>query len=395
MTSEPDSKGGRRPPTIELKATEVDKPSSPKSTGTSEGAGDGGAKPDPGPARGASGSRLKSHVISACIGAIATAAIVGGLWWAGLAPPHEATVSPSAPTPQSAVADTISARLDKIEGAIKAQRQEAPSVLPAPGNRLAADEAQTKSLSESLAVLSRRVDDLAATAQTAQKQADAAAADAAKSAGQSGVQRSEFDALTSRVAALENQVKTLAESAAQPAASADDHAARLTIAAEALRAAVERGAPYQAEFATVQSLGVDHSATAPLEPFAATGIPHAALLAHELATLVPALQQVSDTSPAGTTFLGRLEANAQKLVRITPLDAPTGNDPAALIARIAIDAAHADIAAALTDVAALPDAAKSSAAGWIKQAEARQAAIAASRQIAAAALAALGKPASQ
>ena len=102
-----------------------------------------------------------------------------------------------------------------------------------------------------------------------------------------------------------------------------------------------------------------------------------------------------DTAPGDVTFLGRLEANAQHLVRITPVDAPAGNDPASIIARINADAAHADIAAALTDLAALPDTAKPLAADWVKKAQARDAAIAASRDIAAAALAALSRPPGQ
>ena len=72
-----------------------------------------------------------------------------------------------------------------------------------------------------------------------------------------------------------------------------------------------------------------------------------------------------------------------------------GNDPSAVIARIDIDAARGDIAAALDDIAALPDSAKPLAADWIKKAQARNAAIAAARQIAADALAALSKPAAQ
>ena len=190
-------------------------------------------------------------------------------------------------------------------------------------------------------------------------------------------------------------MKALSDNAAHPAAGADDQAARLTIAAEALRAAVERGAPYQAELTAVQALGADQNATAPLEPFAASGVPSAAALAHELAALMPALQRAADTAPGETGFLGRLETNAQRLVRITPVDAPAGNDPSAVIARITLDAARADIAAALTDIAALPDAAKPLAADWVKKAQARNAAIAASRQIAADALAALSKPAAQ
>ncbi len=200
--------------------------------------------------------------------------------------------------------------------------------------------------------------------------------------------------MANRIAALEGTIKTLSADVTQPS-GADDKAARLTIAAEALRAAVERGVPYAAELTAVHSLGVDQSVTAPLEPYAASGIPSATALAHELAALTPALDRAVATPSGDTTFLERIEASAQKLVRITPVEAPAGNDPPAVIARIDSDAARGDIAAALDDIAALPDSAKPLAADWAKTARARNAAISASRQIAADALAVLSKPAAQ
>ena len=227
----------------------------------------------------------------------------------------------------------------------------------------------------------------------AQAKSASTAADAAKSAAQTDVARSDLDALAARIAPLESTVKTLADDIKHETATADDRAARLTVAAEALRAAVERGAPYQAELAAVKSLGADQNATAPLEAFAAAGVPRAAALAHELASLTPALQQAAEPASSDNSFLGRLENNARRLVGITPVDAPPGNDPASVVTRISVDAAHADIAAALTDIAALPDAAKPLAAAWVEKAQARNAAIAASRKLAADALAALCKPA--
>ena len=227
------------------------------------------------------------------------------------------------------------------------------------------------------------------------KQPAKSQSDHSQVASQTSGQKSDLDALTNRVAALESAVKALSENAAHPAEGANDQAARLTIAAEALRAAVERGAPYQAELAAVQSLGVTQDATAPLQSFAANGVPTPAALAQELAALTPDLRRASEPSSGGSTFLERLEAHAQHLVSITPVDAPAGNEPSAVIARIEADAEHADIAAALTDIAALPATAKPLAADWVGKAKAREAAIAASRQIAAAALANLSKPALQ
>jgi hypothetical protein len=134
---------------------------------------------------------------------------------------------------------------------------------------------------------------------------------------------------------------------------------------------------------------------APLEPFAADGIPSVAVLARELTALTPALVRASGAEPSEDSFLGRLQSNAQKLVRVSPVDAPPGDDPGAIIARIDVDARRSDIAAALAEIARLPDAARSLAGAWVKKAEAREAAIAASRRIAADALAALSKPPQQ
>jgi hypothetical protein len=187
-------------------------------------------------------------------------------------------------------------------------------------------------------------------------------------------------------------VKSLSDNATRQNTSADDGAARLMIAAEVLRAAVERGTPYQVELAAVKGFGADQNATAPLEPFAASGVPGAAALAIELVTLVPALTEAVEPKETQSTFLDRIKVNAQRLVRSTPLDAPAGDDPRSVATRIGFDAAHGDIDAALADIAKLPDAAKSVAAPWVHKAQARTVAITASRQLAANALAALSKP---
>lgn len=375
--SEPDSTSRRPPPTIELTAT--DETAANNSAPTASG-------------RNVIGSVVR-HAGAALGGAVAMAAIVAGLWFTGYLPARQNSApSVAASADKSPDIDQIPARLDQIQSELRARQPDAALV-----SRIAAVEATTKSLGDSVAALTRRVDDAAAAAQTAAAQAKAAsgAADQARNAAQGGVQRADLEALASRIAALENATKTLADNATRQTGAADDRAARLTIAAEALRAAVERGASYQAELATVKALGVDQAATAPLEPFAASGVPSAAALARDLAALTPALLHASNSKTGETTFLGRIETSAQQLVRITPIDAPAGNDPPAVVARINAAAARADIATARSDIAKLPDAAKPLLADWVKQADARDAAVAASRRIAADALAAIGRPAPQ
>ena len=233
MTSEPDNTSGRRPPTIELKATEVEAepPASAPDTAAAAPA-DGRAEiPDQQasnpqaaeeetinpPAGDRPGGLLKSSAVGGFFGAVTTAAIVAGLWFAGLLPWRDAATAPNRtqhrwrigpPAPQPAPDADISARLDKIERTIQAQRPE-----PAFGNRLAAAEAATKSLADLLATQNRRLDDIAATSQSAAKQADAAiaAANAAKSSDQSNVQHGDIDALAARLTALESAVKGLSD----------------------------------------------------------------------------------------------------------------------------------------------------------------------------------------
>ena len=417
--SETDDKSGRRPPTIELQATEVGGAANER--GNADAAGgpeqeNASAAADAyGASSARSGARFTSHILSALLGAVIVAGAAAVLWFAAIIPPREAapvatasgtstppgstaTPPPGLPTgPPAAAAQNsppspdVVARLDKIERAIEAQHSD-----PALGSRIAELGAQSKALGDNVAALTRRVDDIAAASQSAGKQADSAlnAAEAAKSASAAAskdqVHREDLDPLARRIMAVESAVKGLAAATAPLAsAGANDRAARLTIAAEALRAAVERGAPYQAELTAVQALGVDQKATTSLEPYAASGVPSTTALARELETLVPSLQDASEPRAGDTTFVERLKNNAQKLVRITPLNAPPGNDPQAVLDRIRLDAAQADIGAALSDLNALPETAKPLAAAWIKKAMAREAGLAASRKIAADALAAL------
>jgi hypothetical protein len=85
-------------------------------------------------------------------------------------------------------------------------------------------------------------------------------------------------------------------------------------------------------------------------------------------------------APGG--FLDRLQANASNLIRISPVNAPPGDKPSDVLARIEVAAAHADVAAALNEIGKLPDAARHKAAEWVSKATARQKAFAAARAFA-------------
>jgi hypothetical protein len=392
MTSESDGTPRRRPPTIDLTATDV---GSEKPAGSERPAEDAAsASTSAGSAAGSSHSHVVSALGGGAVGAIAIAGIIVALQTTGHWPFRD-SATPVAAAPPTASNDAaiaeLTAQINKIQGTVTAQQPD-----PALVSRLASVEATTKSLGDSLNTLASRADQTAATAQSAQAQAKSAAdaANTAKTAIQDGIRRSDLDVLTSRVAALENAVKSLSDSVSRQAAAgdADDGAARLLAVTEALRTSVERGTPFATELAAAKSLGADPKTLSLLEPFAASGMPSATALAHELATLAPALTEAAEPKQTQGTFLDRIEVNAQRLVRSTPLNAPAGDDPRSVAARIGFDAARGDIDAALADIAKLPDAAKGIAVPWVQKAQARTTAIAASRQLAANALAALSKP---
>ncbi len=305
---------------------------------------------------------------------------------------RELNARPAPPSADPKAVEDLSARLAKIETAAATPR--APAADPALLARLTAVENAMKSLSDNLATLVRRADDNAAAVREARSRADATAGalgELQNAARVSSADHSQLEALTGRIAALERTNRSIAdELAKRQAATANDRAVRLAVTAGALRAAVERGDPFTAELAIVKPLAPDASTLAALEPFAASGVPSTAALGRELGGLIaPMLQASGAAKREGGGIMDRLQANAERLVRIRPIDDAPGDDAAAVLARIENRAAHADIGGALAELAKLPPQVRAPAQAWIAKAQARGKAIEAGRKIAADAVAAL------
>ena len=295
---------------------------------------------------------------------------------------REISSRPAPRSPEPEAVEELAARLEKLERA-------SPRTAENGAAAGLAIEGAIKPVQAAVADLSRHVEDNAAAIRDARSKADAAvvAADAARRE----TERENVEALSSRVAALEGASKTLADEVARSLAMAGDRPLRAAVAAQALRTAVERGDPFVAELSATKTAGVDPQALATLEPFAANGLPSAALLARQLSELAPEmLKPVAAPPPAGG-FLDRLQANAEKLVRIRPTDEMQGDDPAAVVGRAQAKAARSDFTGALAELNALPADLRAPAEDWIKKVEARNAAMNASKRVVADALAALGK----
>jgi hypothetical protein len=371
-------------------------------------------EPPPPPA--SSHRDARPWLAGAAAGLAAAVAVIAALWLLGAFAPRDeslagkvdaldAQVRGLAVRPAAADAkalDDLRARVDVIDAGLRRvddRLNRAESALATPRSaptdpavlaRLSAAESMQRALNDTIADLRQRIDESTAAARGARERADAVAKTTGAEAN--AALSKEVEALAGRVAAREHAGLTTDQRLEQSMTGAsDDRAVRLAVVAAALRAAVERGTPFVPEVAAAKSLGADAAALAPLEPFAASGVPSAEALARDLDKIEPAMSAAAAPPSHDGGILGRLQANAERLVRVRPVGDTPGGDPAAALARAGAKAQRGDIAGALAEVERLPAAVKAPAADWIKAAQARTAAIEAARQLAAASLAALGK----
>jgi hypothetical protein len=295
--------------------------------------------------------------------------------------------------------DDLASRLTRLETVIA--KPPAPVSDAALANRLATLGGEIKALAERIDVLGRRNDEIASTASEASKRVDALSASIAEwrkaqTSVAPTVARDEIDALTGRIAALERAAKAMETQLAARVAS-DDRTLRMVVVANMLNAAVERGAPFAAELAAAKAVAPEAGELAALAPFATSGIPSATALARELAALTPALAKAAGiATPARESgILDRLKANAEKLVRIRPVDEVSGDEPAAVLRRLEIRTEQGNLTGAAAEIAKLPAPAHELAKPWLAQLDARNAALDASRRFAGNALAAVAKSSPQ
>jgi hypothetical protein len=309
------------------------------------------------------------------------------------------TARQAAAAPDGAKLDEIAARVSRLETAPPATSPAAADAaeLKELAGRVAAVEAAVKPIDQHLTEIERQGAENAKAAQEANARAETVAkamtevqrVDADQEKSQQGT-RTEVTALVGRLAAVETQVKQVGDQVAEAAVPKPDEALRYALIAAGLRSALERGEPFTAELAAAKTAGIDPALLAQIAPFASTGIPNVQELFRELGGLIPEMLKVSAPAAQEGSYLDRLQAHAERLVRIRPVGDQTGDDPATVIGRIERDMARRDLAAVLAEFDKLPAPAQGLAEAWRKKALARQTAGAASTKLVAASFAKLG-----
>lgn len=318
---------------------------------------------------------------------------------------------PPAPQPVAAAADTaklddLTARVQHLETAVPPApaAAAAPETASADNAGIKALDARIAALETSISPLAKQVTDLgqqtadtATAAREARERAEAAAKSAAdvKSADtdqdkQQQTAQKELAAVGTRLAAVEMLTKQVQDQVAEFSAPKLDAPLRDALIAAGLRSAVERAQPFTAQFAAAKAAGIDAELLAPLAPFAGSGVPNPADLFRDLGALIPEMLKASSPAEQDGGYLERLQAHAERLVRIRPAGDRPGDDAATVIGRIERDMARRDLPAVLAELAKLPAPAQAIAEPWRKKALAREAATKASEQLVTVSFAKLG-----
>jgi hypothetical protein len=318
---------------------------------------------------------ISPWVIAPFSGAVAATIVIAVGWMLGW-PAVQAP--PAAPQVTGAAVDALSGRVAAVEA--KAGK---PAVDPAMVARIDALEKSATSLRSDIASLRAQSDKTASALNDATSAPRAAAPDLA--------------ALNDRLAQLERASKTeraeLAQQSEKVAAARamDDKPLRHVVAAALLDVAVRHGDAYEAQLVAARSLAAKPDMLKPLDTFASSGIPTPVALSRELLNIVPKLSPPAEAPASGTGIVERLQAGASKLVRIERTDG-VGNDRGAIVARVTAAALRNDFVEARRELKTLPEADRAPAQAWLDKADARDAALAASRKFADAAMADLVKP---
>ncbi|MCW5698137.1 MAG: hypothetical protein KIS96_15620 [Bauldia sp.] len=330
-----------------------------------------------------SGTSRAGSIAYAILGAVAVVLIGYVLLAAGLIPQRgdaDADAALAAASEASAAVETLRgeiAAVPALDLAPLAARLDALETVALPA--LAADIA---ALSDQLSTALAGLDTVGRELPLLRRDVDAAAAAAGdpQAAGRLGDQLGALDErvaslesasdsidplLGARIARIERELARLGDTIAALTAVADlqgrTEAAAVALAFGNLAAAAGAGNPFRPELAMLTELGVAADATASVAAYAA-GVPSVEALAAAFPAVADAV--IDATTEESDGFWDRLFGAARGLVEVRPAGPVAGDDPPAILSRMTAAVRAGDLAAALAERAALPEAGLAVSAGW-------------------------------
>ena len=168
--------------------------------------------------------------------------------------------------------------------------------------------------------------------------------------------KGKLDETADKVAKFETQIASVAnrvqETEAKVNEPRDDVDVARAIASAGLKAAIDRGGPFQAELQTLASVAPDDSSVAALQAYAGKGVPSRAKRYPDAADSMLA---VLNKPVAGQSLSDRLFKSAFSVIKVRPVGNVEGTSPDAIIARIGDRLQSGDLQGALKEWDGLPD----------------------------------------
>jgi len=171
-----------------------------------------------------------------------------------------------------------------------------------------------------------------------------------------------------RLAALEQSVSQLS---GKVEAQASQPKIALAIAASALKSALDRGAPFNAELETFAAIAPDAPQLSTLRTYAEKGVPTRTEIAASADTAANAMIAAARPVDQNAGFLQNLMSSAESLVKVRPVGAVEGTGVPQTVARMEVAVSQGDYAKALSEYGTLPDAAKAAGADFAGKLKAR------------------------
>ncbi|CAN7200511.1 COG4223 family protein [Mesorhizobium sp. LjNodule214] len=192
-----------------------------------------------------------------------------------------------------------------------------------------------------------------------------------KLAGLEALVKSAGEAATAqdgRLAALEQSVSQLS---GKVEAQASQPKIALAIAASALKAALDRGAPFAAELETFAAISPDAPEIATLRAYAEKGVSTRTEIAGEIDAAANAMVAAATPVDQNASFLQNLMTSAESLVKVRPIGAVEGAGAPETVARMEVAVNQGDYAKALAEYETLPEAVKTAGAEFAGKLKAR------------------------
>ncbi|MEO5756999.1 MAG: phage tail protein [Mesorhizobium sp.] len=171
-----------------------------------------------------------------------------------------------------------------------------------------------------------------------------------------------------RLATLEQSVSQLS---GKVEAQASQPKIALAIAASALKAALDRGAPFAAELETFAAISPDAPQLASLRAYAEKGVETRVEIATQVDAAASAMIAAATPVDANAGFLQNLLSSAESLVKVRPIGAVQGPGAPETVARMEVAVNQGDYAKALGEYDTLPEAAKAAGADFAGKLKAR------------------------